>query len=119
MAFWWVSQNQTFRHERAGGYLWAPLADKQGRTPHHWQSMNEVRPGDIIFSFVNQAIRSISVAQTAALGATRPKEFSDTASLWKQDGLKIDVEYQDIDPPVPVAPVSAELNSLLPEFASN
>jgi hypothetical protein len=22
MRYWWVNQNQTFRHELAGGYLW-------------------------------------------------------------------------------------------------
>jgi hypothetical protein len=26
MAYWWVSQNKTFDEERAGNYLWAPLA---------------------------------------------------------------------------------------------
>ena len=26
MAYWWVSQNQTYRQERTGGFLWAPNA---------------------------------------------------------------------------------------------
>ena len=29
MAYWWVSQNQTFRQERDGGYLWAPRKDRR------------------------------------------------------------------------------------------
>lgn len=24
MRFWWVNQNQTYRHEIQGGYLWSP-----------------------------------------------------------------------------------------------
>jgi len=50
MAYWWVSQNQTYRHERDGEYLWAPNIDGGGRKPFHWASMNDVKQGDIIFS---------------------------------------------------------------------
>jgi putative restriction endonuclease len=24
MRYWWVNQNQTYRHEFQGGYLWSP-----------------------------------------------------------------------------------------------
>jgi hypothetical protein len=24
MRYWWVNQNQTYRHEVQGGYLWSP-----------------------------------------------------------------------------------------------
>ncbi len=24
MRYWWVNQNQTYRQEQAGGYLWSP-----------------------------------------------------------------------------------------------
>jgi hypothetical protein len=24
MRYWWVNQNQTYRHEIEGGYLWSP-----------------------------------------------------------------------------------------------
>lgn len=45
MAYWWVSQNQTYEEEHGGGYLWAPKAvEKTGRTPHHWRTMADVRP---------------------------------------------------------------------------
>ena len=30
MAYWWVSQNQTFKQERAGGFLWAPNQTEAG-----------------------------------------------------------------------------------------
>jgi hypothetical protein len=32
MAYWWVLQNKTYRHERDGQYLWAPNADKADTT---------------------------------------------------------------------------------------
>jgi hypothetical protein len=62
MAYWWVSQNQTFKHERAGEFLWAPTADSAGHTPHHWATMAQVESGDVIFSYVDQKIPAISIA---------------------------------------------------------
>lgn len=32
MRYWWVNQNQTYKLERAGGYLWSPKRKAQG--PH-------------------------------------------------------------------------------------
>ena len=52
MAYWLVSQNQTYRHERDGGFLWAPKRTEAGLTPLHWASMNDVGPGDLILSYV-------------------------------------------------------------------
>jgi hypothetical protein len=28
--YWWVNQNQTFRQEIDGGYLWSPKRNKNG-----------------------------------------------------------------------------------------
>jgi hypothetical protein len=36
MAYWWVSQNRTFRQEREGGYLWAPKTGSGGVVFTHW-----------------------------------------------------------------------------------
>jgi hypothetical protein len=33
MRYWWVNQNQTFRHELAGGYLWSPKRNANGPEP--------------------------------------------------------------------------------------
>jgi len=30
MRYWWVNQNQTFRHEFEGGYLWSPKRNANG-----------------------------------------------------------------------------------------
>jgi hypothetical protein len=66
MAYWWVSQNQTYRHERTGGFLWAPNQTDAGLIPFHWATMNEVRPGDIIFSYGGGRIVAVAVANPAA-----------------------------------------------------
>ena len=46
MRFWWVNQNQTYRHEVTGGYLWSPKRKSGGINPFY-ESMREVAPGDI------------------------------------------------------------------------
>jgi hypothetical protein len=34
--YWWVNQNQTFRQEIEGGYLWSPKRNKNGhRNPFY------------------------------------------------------------------------------------
>jgi putative restriction endonuclease len=113
MAYWWVSQNQTYEHERAGEFLWAPVADSAGQTPHHWATMTQVQPGDVIFSYVNQAIKAISIAKSVAVQSLRPIEFSNQ-ELWKQDGFRIDAEYRDIEPPLQLSQVVSQLQPLLP-----
>jgi putative restriction endonuclease len=113
MAYWWVSQNQTYEHERAGEFLWAPKADSAGQTPHHWATMTRVQPGDLIFSYVNQNIQAISIAKSAAVQSLRPKEFSNQ-ELWKQNGFRIDAEYRDIEPPLQVSKIILQLQPLLP-----
>jgi hypothetical protein len=31
MRYWWVNQNQTYRHKVTGGYLWSPIRDQARR----------------------------------------------------------------------------------------
>jgi putative restriction endonuclease len=114
MAYWWVSQNHTYKQERAGEFLWAPNADSAGQTPHHWATMKHVQAGDVIFSYVDQKIPAVSVAKSAAIPSQRPKEFPDQ-ELWKQNGVKIDVEFRDLRLPLEVPQIVSQLQSLLPE----
>lgn len=51
MRYWWVNQNQTYRHEVAGGYLWSPKLKANGAANPFYEFMREVAPGDVIFSF--------------------------------------------------------------------
>ena len=93
VAYWWVSQNRTFPHERAGGYLWAPKTDRGGGVRHHWETMMAVRPGDIIFSYVGQQIVAVSTASAQAYESPRPAGFRSTVS-WEKAGRRIDVQVQ-------------------------
>jgi hypothetical protein len=112
MAYWWVSQNQTYRHERGGGFLWAPNQTEAGLTQFHWATMNEVRPGDLIFSYVGQRIVSVAIAKTASYDSPRPSGMGE--GLWGEVGKRVDVEYRDISDPLAIAEIVADLQPLLP-----
>ena len=55
MRYWWVNQNQTFHQGVTGGYLWSPERNANGARNPFYESMREVSPGDLIFSFVDRA----------------------------------------------------------------
>lgn len=48
MRYWWVNQNQTYRHEIDGGYLWSPKRKTNEQRNPFYESMREVAPGDVI-----------------------------------------------------------------------
>ena len=39
MRFWWVNQNQTYKHEVRGGFLWSPKANRNGRGNRFYDNM--------------------------------------------------------------------------------
>jgi len=68
MRYWWVNQNQTFRQEIAGGYVWSPKRNANGARNPFYESMREVSPGDLIFSFVRYSSRGCRNRQVLLLG---------------------------------------------------
>jgi len=62
MRYWWVNQNQTYRQELGGGYLWSPKRNANGARNPFYESMREVAPGDIVFSFVDTRIAAAGIA---------------------------------------------------------
>ena len=113
MAYWWVFQNRTYDDERRGGFLWAPIRDAGGQTPHHWATVSEVRAGDLIFSCVDQQICAMAVAVSDGYPSPRPDFRADVS--WDTAGTRADVEYRDLAPLLPVASLVSELRTLLPD----
>jgi len=93
MRYWWVNQNQTFRHEVPGGYLWSPKRNRNGRLNPFYEFMKEVSPGDIIFSFADTKIPAIGVALSHAYEAPKPLEFGQVGAYWDVIGWRADVHF--------------------------
>jgi putative restriction endonuclease len=63
LRYWWVNQNQTYRLEVGGGYLWSPKRKSNDIANPFYDFMREVSPGDAVFSFSDTLIRAIGMRQ--------------------------------------------------------
>lgn len=95
---WWVNQGTTIQAEKEEGILWAPLLNSQGRKLYHWETMKEVKQGDIILHYSNKAIRYVSQVTDAAVEAPKPGSMANTN--WQEDGRLVRTEYVELTPPI-------------------
>lgn len=95
MRYWWVNQNQTYKHEVAGGFLWSPKTRADGARNQFYDYMQNVEVGDAIFSFYNTRIRAIGIATGQVKTAPKP-DFGDTGANWSKDGWLIPVEFTEL-----------------------
>ena len=86
MRYWWVNQNQTYAHEIGGGYLWSPKRNKNGGRNKFYDNMQEVSPGDVVFSFCDTLIKAVGIAQGKARSAGKPTAFGDAGANWGNEG---------------------------------
>ncbi len=94
MRYWWVNQNQTFRQEIEGGYLWSPKRNKNGNRNPFYEFMREVAPGDIVFSFFDTRIAALGIVSGYCRESPKPEEFGTAGTNWSQVGWKVGVRWQ-------------------------
>jgi hypothetical protein len=95
MRYWWVNQNQTYRQEIGGGYLWSPKRKRSGQMNPFYDFMREVAPGDLVFSFSDTRIRAFGIAFSYAYEAPKPVEFGDAGRNWDEIGWRVDVKFEE------------------------
>jgi putative restriction endonuclease len=93
MRYWWVNQNQTYRQEIQGGYLWPPKRNANGARNPFYESMREVSPGDLVFSFVDARIVAIGIARSYCWESPKPQEFGSAGQNWENIGWKARVQF--------------------------
>ncbi len=99
MRYWWVNQNQTYRHEVAGGYLWSPKRKSNGHANPFYDFMREIAPGDVVFSFADTWIRAIGIVASHAYEAPKPLEFGQAGAYWDNIGWRVDVRFARLQLP--------------------
>jgi len=99
MRYWWVNQNQTYKHETQGGFLWSPKHNRNGRSNRFYDNMKEVRAGDLVLSFCDTQIKAIGIAQGPAQSAGKP-EFGNVGNQWDDDGWYVPVEFEEVSNPI-------------------
>ena len=113
--YWWVNQNQTYKAEIGGGYMWSPKTNKDGGYSQYYQNMTEVGSGDIVFSYVDTLIKTVGVVSATARSAGKPKEFGRVGDAWNVDGWLVQVDYAELGNPVRPKDHMGVLAPLLPE----
>jgi hypothetical protein len=96
MRYWWVNQNQTFRQEVAGGYLWSPKRNANGARNPFYESMREVSPGDLVFSFVDTRIAAIGIARSYCWECPKPSEFGSVGQNWENIGWRVNIAFASL-----------------------
>lgn len=118
MKFWWVNHKQTFRQEFSGKYIWSPKRKRNDQINPFYESMREVSPGDIIYSFADAAIRGFGMTQTHCYTSPRPDEFGHIGKAWNEVGWRVDVDFQRFtDPIFPVQHLHVLSSTLPPRYS--
>lgn len=115
MRYWWVNQNQTYRHEVPGGYLWSPKRKANGDRNPFYDFMREAAPGDAVFSFAETQIRAIGIVASHAYEAPKPLEFGQAGAYWDNIGWRVDVRFAELRLPIRPSEHMNVLAPLLPE----
>lgn len=95
MRYWWVNQNQTYKNEVPGGYLWSPKTRTDGARNQFYENMRDVQIGDVIFSFCDTRIKAIGVAVGSAETSPKP-DFGAVGASWSKEGWLVPVEFKEL-----------------------
>lgn len=114
MRFWWVNHKQTFRHEVEGGYIWCPKVKKNGVRNHFYETLREVRRGDLIFSFAFAHLQAVGPARLACYSCPKPDAFGKVGVGWNDLGWRVDVAFKRFQNPLRIKGVIDKIANMLP-----
>jgi hypothetical protein len=114
MRYWWVNQNQTYKFEVPAGFLWSPKTRADGGRNYFYMTMEEVRSGDLVFSYCDTYIKAIGVVQRPAVTAPKP-DFRTAGSNWADVGWYVEVEFAELENPIRPKDFMNQIRPLLAE----
>jgi hypothetical protein len=112
--YWWVNQNQTYRQEIAGGYLWSPKRNANGARNPFYEFMREVTPGDLVFSFVDTRIVALGIVSSYCYESPKPAEFGEVGLNWEAIGWRVRVNFVSLQEKIRPKDHIEQLKGLLP-----
>jgi hypothetical protein len=92
MRYWWVNQNQTYRAEVRGSFMWSPKRNANGARNQFYENMRDVSPGDVVFSFCDTRIKAVGLVTGNAQTGPKP-DFGSAGLNWPQEGWFVPVDY--------------------------
>lgn len=118
MRYWWVNQNQTWRDENRGMYMWSPKRKCNDSRNHFYDNMRVVVPGDIVFSFADTRIIAVGVVQSVAFESPKPLEFGRRGDSWNNIGWRVNVQYHVLHQQIRPADFMQFIRPVLPSTYS-
>lgn len=112
--YYWVNQGKTYKEEKEGGYLWAPVKNSKGNSFFHWDNMTKLKPNDIVFNYRKGFIVGYCEIKTKNFLAPQPEEFNVDVE-WENEGYMIDAEYVLFSEPIDIKTAYRVINQYLPE----
>ncbi len=102
MNLYFVCQNETYKQESQGQYLWSPQRASDGSENKGYKNMSLVKKGDIIFHGANQTTYAISIAKSDYFLAEQPPEIKAASkkNMWGNNGYRVDSDYSIFTLPV-------------------
>lgn len=107
---WWVNQGATLNKAKDERCLWAPIKNKGGKTQYHWETMKELKIGDLVLHYAGGSLKYISTVQDETIEATIPNSLK--GNDWNQQGRLVHVDYNDLNPSIPLNKISQALLKL-------
>ena len=96
MRDWWVNQNQTYKTEVRGNFMWSPKQNANGARNQFYENMREVSAGDVVFSFCDTRVKAVGVVTGNADTGPEP-DFGTAGSNWSREGWYVPVDYRILD----------------------
>jgi hypothetical protein len=96
MRYWWVNQNQTYRAEVRGNFMWSPRQNANGVRNQFYENMRAVRPGDVVFSFCDTRIKAIGLVIGIAQSGPKP-DFGSAGPNWSNEGWFVPVYWVTLE----------------------
>lgn len=104
MSFFWVNIGSSFNEVKEKNFLWAPQygMNKHGKkfSNASWETVKDVRAGDIIFCNKDREIVYVATAIADADDAPRPPNRS--FDKWEREGTRVDVDLTVLEHPISV-----------------
>lgn len=97
MNYWWVNQSKTFARAVSGGYLWSPKTKSNGARNPFYETMTQVKKGDIVFSFADTYLKAIAVVTGPHQSGDRPLGYDAADNAWGTEGWLVPVSYSILE----------------------
>jgi hypothetical protein len=98
---WWVCQGATYKAERNGEFIWAPLENATRQKLSHWESLKDARVGDQVLHYANTQVRAVGEVVEEAVEATQPEGLGPSGA-WSDEGRLVRVRYRELAEPIPL-----------------